>query len=321
MRFLVFGAGALGQALGCMLAVAGHHVDLILRRRFIDALKKDGLRVSGIFGDYVATPAMLGLRENASGVEGRYDFVVITTKAYDTGRAIAAIASLPDCSCPVVSMQNGCGNVEQVLERFGLERSLGARVITGFEIAAPGHIRITVSADAVHLGAAVGGPIPEAAEILAGAIAGAGLPCCAVADIHQDLFAKLLYNCALNPLGAILGVHYGALAENEETKAIMDKVIDETFAVIQGIGGKTPWPDANSYKELFYDRLLPITSQHRPSMLQDLENHKPTEVEALLGYVSKKGRAVAVPTPTCDLLAGLVRFKESQAPSCPFLES
>ena len=321
MRFLVFGAGALGQALGCMLAVAGHHVDLILRRRFIDALKKDGLRVSGIFGDYVATPAMLGLRENASGVEGRYDFVVITTKAYDTGRAIAAIASLPDCSCPVVSMQNGCGNVEQVLERFGLERSLGARVITGFEIAAPGHIRITVSADAVHLGAAVGGPIPEAAEILAGAIAGAGLPCCAVADIHQDLFAKLLYNCALNPLGAILGVHYGALAENEETKAIMDKVIDETFAVIQGIGGKTPWPDANSYKELFYDRLLPITSQHRPSMLQDLENNKPTEVEALLGYVSKKGRAVAVPTPTCDLLAGLVRFKESQAPSCPFLES
>jgi len=315
MRFLVFGAGALGQALGCMLAVAGHHVDLVLRRRFIDCIKKEGLRVSGIFGDYAATPAMLGLLEDVSRADGRYDFVLITTKAYDTGRAIAAVASLPGCGCPVVSMQNGCGNVEQVLERFGLERSLGARVITGFEIAAPGQIRITVSADAVHLGGAVGGPIPEAAENLAGVIDRAGLPCRAVADIHQDLYAKLLYNCALNPLGAILGVHYGALAENDETKAIMDKVIDETFAVIQGIGGKTPWPDANSYKDLFYHRLLPITSQHRPSMLQDLENHKPTEVEALLGYVSKKGRAAAVPTPTCDLLAGLVRFKESLARS------
>jgi 2-dehydropantoate 2-reductase len=315
MRFLVFGAGALGQALGCMLAVAGHHVDLVLRRRFIDALKKEGLRVSGIFGDYTATSAMLGLLEDVSGADGCYDFILITTKAYDTGRAIAAIASLPGCRCPVVSMQNGCGNVEQVLEHFGRERSLGARVITGFEITAPGQIRITVSADAVHLGSAVAGAIPETAEILAGAIAGAGLPCRAVADIHQDLYAKLLYNCALNPLGAILGVHYGALAENDETKAIMDKVIDETFAVIQGIGGKTPWPDADSYKELFYDRLLPITFKHRPSMLQDLENNKPTEVEALLGFVSTKGRLAVVPTPTCDLLAGLVRFKESLARS------
>jgi 2-dehydropantoate 2-reductase len=321
MRFLVFGAGALGQALGCMLAVAGHHIDLVLRRRFIDAIKKDGLRVRGIFGDYLATPAMLGLLEDGSGAEGPYDFVLITTKAYDTSRAIAAIASLPYCCCPVVSMQNGCGNVEQVLERFGLERSLGARVITGFEIVVPGQIRITVSADAIHLGAAVAGPIPAAAEILAGAIDRAGLPCRAVADIHQDLFAKLLYNCALNPLGAILGVHYGALAENKATKAIMDKVIAETFAVIQGIGGKTPWPDADSYKDLFYNRLLPITSEHRPSMLQDLEHNKPTEVDALLGYVSAQGRTAAVPTPTCDLLADLVRFKESRARSGSLSES
>ena len=310
MRFLVFGAGALGQALGCMLAMSGHDVDMVLRRRFVDALKKEGLRVSGVFGDFAVPPARLGLLEEASG--SGYDFILITTKAYDTGRAVATIASLPGCRCPVVSMQNGCGNVEQLLERFGPDRSLAARVITGFEIMTPGHVRITVSADAVHLGGAVSGPIPEAAGILAGLIDGAGLPCRAVADIHQDLHAKLLYNCALNPLGAILGVHYGALAENEETRAIMDKVIDETFAVITGIGGKVPWPDANSYKKVFYDRLVPITADHRPSMLQDLENGKPTEVEALLGYVSKQGMAAAVPTPACDMLAGLVRFKEAR---------
>ena len=313
MRFLVFGAGALGQALGCMLAMAGHDVDLVLRRRFIEDLEKEGLRVSGVFGDFAVPPARLGLLEETSGAG--YDFILITTKAYDTGRAFAAVASLPDCRCPVVSMQNGCGNVEQLLERFGPERSLAARVITGFEIIAPGHIRITVSADAVHLGGAVSGPIPEAAGVLAGVIDGAGLPCRAVADIHQDLHAKLLYNCALNPLGAILGVHYGALADNKETRAIMDKVIDETFAVIKGIGGKVPWPDADSYKKVLYDRLIPITADHRPSMLQDLENGKPTEVEALLGYISNQGRVAAVPTPVCDLLAGLMRFKEARVRS------
>ncbi len=315
MRFLVYGAGALGQALGCMLARAGHDVDLVLRRRFIEALTKDGLRVSGIFGDFAARPAMLGLLEDISEAHGLYDFILVTTKAYDTGRAVAAVASLPGCRCPVVSMQNGCGNVEQLLERFGPKRSLAARVITGFEIIVPGHVRITVSADAVHLGGAVSGPIPEAAGMLAGVIDGAGLPCRAVADIHRDLHAKLLYNCALNPLGAILGVHYGALAEDKEARAIMDQVIDETFAVITGIGGRVPWPDADSYKKVFYDRLVPITADHRPSMLQDLENGKPTEVEALLGYVSKQGRQAAAPTPACDLLAGLVRFKERRGRS------
>lgn len=48
-------------------------------------------------------------------------------------------------------------------------------------------------------------------------------------------------------------------------------------------------------------------------MLQDLENNKPTEVEALLGFVSIRGRQAGVPTPTCDLLAGLMRFKERLA--------
>ena len=310
MRFLVFGAGALGQALACMLAAAGHHADLVLRRRFVEAIKKEGLRVSGIFGDYAADPAALGLLEDIAQAHGSYDFVLITTKAYDTGRAVEAVASLQDCTCPVVSMQNGCGNVEQLLARFGAERSLGARVITGFEIVAPGHVAITVSADRIHLGGAVSGCIPAAAEVLAGLIDGAGLPCCAVADVHLDLYAKLLYNCALNPLGAILGVHYGALAEDQETRSVMDGIIDETLAVIRAIGGEMPWPDSAAYKEVFYGRLVPLTATHRPSMLQDLENKKPTEVEALLGFVSARGREAAVPTPICDLLARLVRFRE-----------
>jgi len=217
MRFLIFGAGALGQALGCMLAVAGHQADLVLRQRFVGVIKKEGLRVSGIFGDFAASPGMVGATEDIADCSGDYDYALITTKAYDTRKAGAAIASLPDCRCPVVSMQNGCGNIELLADIFGPARTLGARVITGFEIAAPGHVRITVSADAVHIGAAVAGAIAPEAQTLAAIIDQAGLPCEAVADIHRDLYAKLLYNCALNPLGAILGVAYGRLADSVET--------------------------------------------------------------------------------------------------------
>jgi 2-dehydropantoate 2-reductase len=319
MRFLVFGAGALGQALACLLAASGQQVDLVLRRRFIEAIEKEGLRVSGIFGDYAVSPTLLGLLEDVACAPGPYDFILITTKAYDTGRAIEAIASLPACTSPVVSLQNGCGNVEQILECFGPERSLGGRVITGFEIVAPGHVAITVSADRIHLGSAVGGR-SEAAAVLAEAIDRAGLPCCAVDDIHQDLYAKLLYNCTLNPLGAILGVRYGALGEDEDARAVMDGIIEETLAVIRAIGGTVPWPGPRAYKEVFYGRLLPLTAGHRPSMLQDLENGKPTEVEALLGFVVVKGREAGIPTPTCELLARLVLFRERQAQRGPARE-
>jgi len=314
MNFLIFGAGALGQALGCLLAADGHRVDLVIRKRFMDAIAQKGLKVTGIFGDFSTEAKRLRLMESLRSQPGNnYDAALITTKSYDTAEAVTAIAGLKEFAGPVVSMQNGCGNVEQLKAYFGRKRTFGARVITGFEITAPGTIRITVSADDVHVGSCIRGTIPKFAHTLAEAINHAGLPCRAVADIYQDLFAKLLYNCALNPLGAILGVHYGELGDSRETRIIMNRIINETFAVIHGLGGSTPWPDGESYRAIFYDTLLPATYNHRPSMLQDLEQGKPTEVEALVGYVAERGEQLGIPAPTCALLAGLVRFKEKLA--------
>jgi 2-dehydropantoate 2-reductase len=314
VRFLIYGAGALGQAIGCILAADGHQVDLVLRPRFLEALHSSGLEVTGIFGEYRVPPAQIGLLTSLKKRNGsEYDAVLLTTKTYDTDRAITDIAGLSQCYCPVVSLQNGCGNLEKLEERLGRERSLAARVITGFEIECPGRVRITVSADAVHVGGCVRGVIPGAAKRLAEALTHAGLPSIAVADVYQSLFAKLLYNCALNPLGAVLGVHYGALAENDETRMIMDRVIEETFTVIATMGGSTPWQDTVGYRKVFYSQLVPATYHHRPSMLQDLENSKPTEVEAMVGYVAAQGRKYGVATPCCDLLAALVRFKEQRA--------
>ena len=311
MNFLIYGAGALGQALGCMLASDGNQVTLILRDRFVGTISANGLSVTGIFGDYRVAADALTLTTSITGIEGsQYDAILLTTKSYDTRAAAEDLASRQDCNCPVVSMQNGCGNIEQLIELLGPERSFGARVITGFEITRPALVTITVSADAIHLGAGVGSTIPRQATAIAGAIARAGLPCIAVEDVHQSLFAKLLYNCALNPLGAVLGVNYGALADASETRAIMDGIIEETFGVVRAMGAKLPWQDPEQYKTYFYETLIPATYDHRPSMLQDLEQSKPTELKGLIGYVSKHGKTHKIQTPYCDLLGGLIRFKE-----------
>lgn len=314
MKVLIYGAGALGQAIGAMLCADGHRVHLLLRERFKEVIVHSGLRVHGIFGEYQVSSDALGLLTRLDQVALHdYDYILLTTKAYDTAAAVRELNDLDGFSGVVVSMQNGCGNVEQVEAVFGRERTLGARVITGFEIECPGSVRITVSADDVHVGGFCGGTIPATAVRFAQAVDHAGLPCRAVKDVQQDLLAKLLYNCALNPLGAILEVPYGALAQSRECRKIMDQVIDETFAVIKAMGQKTLWKDGDAYRPVFYERLVPVTASHRPSMLQDIEQGKPTEVDALVGYVEGQGKLHEVATPICSTLSALVRFKESAA--------
>src|SRR5665647_1808200 len=114
MKILIYGAGALGQAIGCMLAADGHQVDLVLRPRFIAPLKTAGLEVTGIFGEYRVAADRLGLLQEIQGRDGSvYESILLTTKSYDTDAALADIATLAACSCPVVSLQNGCGNLEK----------------------------------------------------------------------------------------------------------------------------------------------------------------------------------------------------------------
>jgi len=311
MRILIYGAGALGQALGCLLAADGHRIDLLLRPRFVRDIKQQGLRVTGLFGDFSVPPGRIGLAVHPDECrQHRYDYILLTTKSHDTAEAAARIATFPDFG-HVVSLQNGCGNLERLTTRFGNERCLAGRVITGFEITAPATVTITVHADAVHIGGSVPGKTPEAASRLASCLSRAGLPTMAVEDVISDLFAKLLYNCALNPLGAILGVPYGALGEKRSSRRIMDRVMDETFAVIRALGGRLEWPDADAYRRHFYQTLLPATAGHRPSMLQDLENGKPTEVEALVGYVAARGAELGLETPASDLLADQIRFLQA----------
>ncbi|GAG76795.1 unnamed protein product, partial [marine sediment metagenome] len=228
---------------------------------------------------------------------------------YNTETAVTELKKIHNQSFVAASMQNGCGNLEMLVKYLGEARSLAARVITGFEIERPGAVRITVTADDIHVGGFSEGEVPESATTITEAINNAGLPCVTTPFIKRDLLAKLLYNCALNPLGAILGVHYGALGDNQYARLIMNNVIHEVFNVIEAMGERTHWDTAEEYQSYFYEKQIPSTYHHRSSMLQDIENGKRTEIDALTGYVSKQGRLHGILTPVCDTLSHLIRMK------------
>ena len=131
-------------------------------------------------------------------------------------------------------------------------------------------------------------------------------------EIWAAIWGKVLYNCSLNPLGALLEVPYGKLGESPETREIMRQVIREIFLVIRAKGIEVPYRDGEEYFHFLLETLLPPTVDHRASMFQDIMAGRKTEIDALNGAISRYGREYGLPTPYNDLLTALIKFKEEK---------
>ena len=308
-EILIAGAGALGSVVGGLLAAAGWPVTLLGRPAHMEAIGASGLAIDGLFGTHRIRG--LGCATDPAQLDGPYAAVFMTVKAYDTAAMAAAVAPHLARDGFLLSLQNGLGNVEAAERALGAARVLGARVIFGSELVAPGHARVTVYADPVLIGS----PDPtdarrqDAAARWAAELSAAGIPAKLTGALTAELWAKVLYNAALNPLGALLGVPYGDLPADRDTRMIMDAVIEEAFAVARAEGVELAWPDAAAYRDVFYGRLVPSTAAHRPSMLQDIERGRPTEIDAINGQVAARGAAHGVPTPVNATLARLIRAR------------
>jgi 2-dehydropantoate 2-reductase len=304
---LVAGAGAIGSVVGGLLAAAGWPVTLLGRRPHLEAVRARGLALEGLFGAHRVQG--LACVTDPAALRGPYAAVFLTTKAYDTAAVAAAVASHLAADGFLVSLQNGLGNVEAAARAVGAARVLGGRVIFGAELVEPGRARVTVFADPVLIGSPDAGDRirRDAAAAWATQLAAAGIPAEATDTLLAELWGKVLYNAALNPLGALLGVPYGDLAAHSDTRAVMDTVIEEAFAVARAEGVPLRWPDPAAYRAVFYGRLVPVTADHRSSMLQDIERGRPTEIDAINGEVAARGAARGVPAPVNATLTRLIR--------------
>ena len=305
MRYLIMGAGALGSVFGGLLKHRGQSVAFIGRGAHFDQITTRGLTIEGIWGEFQVGPVA---PEPVAG-DG-YDVILLCVKSFHTLEACRRVKGLLVPQGLIISVQNGLGNLEIIAQEFGPERTVGARVIFGAQIIRPGLARVTVYAEPVLVGAMVpDSPHPNLAKVVAD-LNRAGIPTRQVDDIQTHLWGKVLYNCALNPLGAILGVPYGALGDHPQTRGLMRRIIEEIYRVAEARGVPLMHADAASYFTFFLENLVPATAGHWPSMWQDLQAGRRTEIEALNGAICRYGEAAGVATPYNDAISRLVRFLE-----------
>jgi 2-dehydropantoate 2-reductase len=315
MEIMIWGAGAVGLGLASTLARPGERLGVIARQpETRSQVASHGLRRTGRFGEIRVPTTQLTVVDSPEALVDRPpDWLLVCTKAFssaDIARALEPLASRLAKRSRLLLCQNGWGNEQSFLPFWPKERLFHARIITGFHRRSAGVVEVTAHAAPIAMGSLFGADT-DCLEPLAERLTLGGIPAETTSDMRGVLWAKMLYNCALNPLGAISGRRYGELVENPTTRALLEEIVHEVFAVLSAANIEVAWTSPVDYLATFYEELIPPTADHESSMLQDLRAGRPTEIEALAGAVEHLGRENGITTPVISALAQLIRAAEN----------
>ncbi|WP_342770438.1 MULTISPECIES: 2-dehydropantoate 2-reductase [unclassified Methanoculleus] len=301
MKIVVLGAGAVGLTVAAKLSrVADVHA--VARKRHADAIRKRGFLMTGIWGEGAYR---FSCSEDLPEMWRDADYYIITAKSTDTGEICRQFADSIR-GRPVVSLQNGIGN-EEIIGTF-TDRTIGAMIITGFEWQDDASVHVSVEAAPMKLGRYPSGT-NDAVESLAALLRRAGIRAEATATVRTDIWSKTLYNCALNPLGAVMNVPYGALTD-PHAWAIVTAIVREAYRVAEAEGVALPWEAPEAYLDYLRTGQIPATAAHHSSMLQDLALGRKTEIDFMNGAVAALARKHGIDAPYNTCITELIHFRE-----------
>jgi 2-dehydropantoate 2-reductase len=303
MRITIAGSGAMGCRFGGVLSEAGHDVLLLDGwREHVDAINANGLQITGERGTRTV-PVTARLFPAADPA----DLVIVFCKATTTAEVAAAAAPAIGPRTLVLTLQNGLGNIEALLEHVPRRRILAGTTTLGTELLGPGHIRALGSGETV-LGALT--PGSDSPERTVAALASAGILARVTHDALGAIWSKVAFNCVLNSLCAIASIPVSALALYDGFESLAGSILDEVAAVAVASDGVTV--DADAALALMRAQFSPSASgDHLASTLQDLINGRPTEIAHLNGAVAERATAHGLAAPANALITHLVRLLEA----------
>ena len=314
MNILIIGSGSVGIGIGCSLLSQNADISFLASEKTASKMKKNGIKRTGLFTNYSFSPSEFSVYETYSQIpKESFDYVIVaskTTANKDISKRLNENRDILKDNFTIIICQNGFGNDKAYLKYFKASQVYCARISTGFTRSERNISEVTVYTEPILLGSLQGEDIRHLQPI-ADKITASGINCELTDELDKYLWAKMLYNCTLNPLGAILDVNYGKLTENEYSKDIMDNIIEEIFNVIDATPYTTLWDTADDYKNIFYSKLVPDTYNHYSSTHQDIKRKIKTEIDTLNGKVIELGEKYDVDVSTNRLIYKLIKAIES----------
>jgi 2-dehydropantoate 2-reductase len=321
MKICIFGAGAIGGYMGAKLAQAGADVSLVARGPHLKAMRENGLRLIEESGE---TTVNVTASDNAADL-GPQDYVIVTLKAHSVPPLVSKMQPLIGDNTTIVSGVNGVpwwyfhkiggpfegtrletvdpGNAQW--DGFGPDRVLGCVVYPAAEVIEPGVVK-HIEGNRFSLGEPDGSK-SERAMAISNALSAAGLKAPVRPKIRDEIWVKLWGNLSFNPISALTHATLDVLCTDPGTREVARNMMIEAQTIAEKLGVKFP---------IDVDRRIQggaDVGAHRTSMLQDLDQGRPMEIDALIGSVKELGLVTNTPTPTIDTVLSLVALRGKTA--------
>jgi len=310
MKICVVGAGAIGGYLGVKLALSGHDVTLIARGAHLEAIKRDGLKLimeDGTEHHARNVKATSSLRE-----PGPQDVVLLAIKAHQVTPVAKDLEALYGPETMLVTLQNGIpwwyfqkhggpyeGRTVKTVDPDGsiaatvdVNRIIGCVVFPAAEITQPGVIR-HIEGNRFTLGELDGTDTPRV-KMLSETLVKAGFKSPVIKDIRAEIWLKLWGNLSFNPISALTHATLVDICQFPLTRSLAAAMMTEAQTIANKLGIQ--------FRVSLEKRIAGAegVGKHKTSMLQDIENGRPIELEPLVGSVVELGRLTETPTPHID---------------------
>ncbi|MEQ3711574.1 MAG: 2-dehydropantoate 2-reductase [Tateyamaria sp.] len=322
MKICVFGAGAIGGYMGVKLAQAGADVSLVARGPHLAAMQGKGLT---LLEDGKAPQTVSVTASDNPADLGPQDYVIVTLKAHSVPPVVDKMQPLIGPDTTIVSGVNGVpwwyfhklggplegtrlasvdpGNAQW--DGFGPDRVLGCVVYPAAEVIEPGTIK-HIEGNRFSLGEPDGGK-SDRAVALSKALMAAGMKAPIRPRLRDEIWVKLWGNLSFNPISALTDTTLDVLCTDEGTRSVARNMMLEAQTIAEKLGVKFP---------IDVERRIDggaAVGAHRTSMLQDLDQGRPMEIDALVGSVQELGRVTDTPTPTIDTVLALIKLRGRSA--------
>ena len=298
MKVCVLGAGSLGSTIGGALAQAGNEVHFVGRAPHMNAINEKGLVMVTPTGEEMAHPVGHTVPDGI----GSVDLVIVLCKAFDTAKTIEEARELVGPDTVVMSLQNGLGAEDVLCEAVGAEHVIGGKTYIGGMLLEPGRVQATIPGKDTFIGELDGGVTPRV-QAIGKAFEDAGMHCIVSDNIMGVIWDKLLVNVATGAVCGVTRLPYGPMYEEEKLVACACAAVQEGMDVAAAAGVKLTYSKPIDVLEL---ARAGLPYDFKPSILQSLEKHRPTEVGVINGAVVAQGKKYGVPTPVNETLQALV---------------
>ena len=301
MKIVIIGAGAMGCLYGAKLsAVPANEVYLIdVWKEHIDSINEQGLMMEE-GGKLICYDKVKGASDAKQ--VGVCDLAIVFVKSTLTSMAVKANKAVFGPDTLALTLQNGLGNIDLICSEIGDNNVIAGTTAHGATMLGPGKMRHAGSGKTII--GELDGKQSDRIKRMEAVLNEAGMDTDVSSNVLGLVWDKLLVNVGINALTASTKLKNGELLDHPEIEALLEAAVSEANAVASAKGISLSHEDPVEHTK----GVCVATAANKSSMLQDILNHKQTEIDMINGAVVREGALIGIETPVNKVLTNLIKF-------------